>query len=153
MEYSTVAFGTTVVRHLQQRASTAIVTIGSDHYTRTDLAGVTCFNFIAAAHLNSAIKSLDVKSTRDLFRRIEPAALAKPGIGTYAYVVLAAIFEHDGLGSIEDWLRRSVKKATASSASRASRNDCSERPPRPWPDHGTRKTERYKTWLLTATPS
>lgn len=113
MQYSTVAFGTPVVRHLQEHATSTVLTIGSDRYTRTDLAAVTCFNFIAAAHLNAAIKTLNVKSTRDLFKNVEPSALALPGIGTYAYVVLAAIFEHDGLGSIEDWLQRAVKKGEA----------------------------------------
>jgi len=110
MAYSTAVLGTSAVRRLQLRADTPIVVIGSDRFSRTDLAQVQSFNYIAAATLSHTIATLRVKNTSDLFLKIDPSALAQPGIGVYAYAVLGAIFELKELGTLDEWIARSLTK-------------------------------------------
>jgi hypothetical protein len=104
--------GISVTRQIRERNDSALLTIGNDRFTRVDLAGVTCFNYIAAANLSAAIATFKVANTRDLFNRIAPAALALPRVGAIALAVLGAAFEAKGIGiangasPLETWARR-----------------------------------------------
>lgn len=110
MAYSVATLGTSIVRHLQERSDTPLVVIGKDKYTRHDLAMHQSFNYVAAAHLSTVIKTLNVQNTRALYQQHGPNDLALPGIGAYAYAVLDAIFEFEGIGNLDDWVQRSLKK-------------------------------------------
>jgi hypothetical protein len=99
--------GTNIVRDIRQRAMRPVLVIGSDTFTRADLSGVTCFNFVAAANLSDAIAPLKIKNTRDLFQHVSPAALALPHVGSIALSVLGAAFEAKKLGGanpLEAWM-------------------------------------------------
>jgi hypothetical protein len=113
MPYCVATLGTTIVRSLQQRSDTPIVVIGKSKYTRRDLAANDSFNYIAAAHLSAVIKTLNVDTTKDLYLHHEPSELAVPGIGSYAYAVLDAIFGFEGIGTLDSWVQRSLKKGTS----------------------------------------
>jgi len=90
--------GASAVKTLTERTKNAVLTIGRDHLTRSDLATVECFNYVAAGNLSRALSDLGVKSTQDLFTTVPPAALAVPGLGAIALAVLGAAFEKYGLG-------------------------------------------------------
>lgn len=113
MPYSVASLGTTIVRSLQQRSQTPLVVIGRNKYTRGDLAHHDSFNYVAAAHLSAAIKTLNVDNTRDLYLHHSPRDLALPGIGAYAYAVLDAIFEFEQIGTLDDWITRNLKKGAS----------------------------------------
>jgi len=113
MPYSVASLGTTIVRSLQQRSDTPLVIIGKDKYTRHDLAMHQSFNYVAAAHLSSVLKTLNVQSTKALYQQHSPSDLALPGIGAYAYAVLDAIFEFAQVGTLDEWITRSQKKGAA----------------------------------------
>lgn len=86
--------GKGTVATLQERIKAPVLTIGSDKFSRSQLAGVACFNFVAAAMLSNIVNNqLKVKDTGDLFRRIPPSALALPGLGTISLATLGAAFE------------------------------------------------------------
>jgi hypothetical protein len=110
MNYSTATLGSGTVAKLRDRASAAVLQIGRDRYSRTILSAGECFNFIAAARLNDAIAKLNVKDTADLYRRIEPEALALPRIGAFAFAVLGTCFEAKGVGTLDQWVERSRVK-------------------------------------------
>lgn len=86
--------GKGTVEKLRERVKAPILVIGSDHFTRAHLAGIDCFNFLAAAQLSNIIATLKVENTRDLFNRIPPRALALPGLGVISLATLGAAFEH-----------------------------------------------------------
>ena len=113
MSYSVASLGTTIVRSLQQRSETPLVIIGKDKYTRHDLAMHQSFNYVAAAHLSTVLKTLNIQSTRALYQQHSPNDLALPGIGAYAYAVLDAIFEFEGIGNLDDWITRNLKKGAS----------------------------------------
>jgi len=109
MYLSSQFLGAGTVRQLADRATSALLVIGADKFRRRDLAHVDCYNFLAAASLSQAIAALDVKSTRDLFERVPPAALVLPRVGAIALAVLGAAFEAKGLGGdkpLDAWVRR-----------------------------------------------
>jgi hypothetical protein len=104
---SAKVLGQHIVRAIQERVTRPVLVIGSDTFTRADLSGVTCFNFVAAANLSAGIAPLKVKNTRDLFQHVSPAALALPHVGSVALSVLGAAFEAKGLGGdtpLEAWM-------------------------------------------------
>ena len=70
--------GQTAVTKLQESARSAVLTVGSDNITRSQLARVDCYNFHAARLLTSVLKALGVKSLRQVYDEIPPAALAVP---------------------------------------------------------------------------
>jgi hypothetical protein len=117
MNLSTRVLGSSFVKAFTERTSSAVVVIGRDAFTRGDLAAIDCFNFIAAANLSRALGDLRVTSTRDVFERIPPSALALPHIGATALAVLGGCFEVKRLGGdapLEAWMQRhrgDVKRA------------------------------------------
>src|SRR5262245_43940174 len=107
MDLSTKVLGTSTAKTLGDRVRAHVLVIGRDHFARGDLATVECFNFIAAQNLTRALARLDVASTRDVFNRIPPSALAVPQVGAVALAVLGAAFEAKQLGGdapLETWM-------------------------------------------------
>ena len=109
MDLAVAILGSTVTKTLQARQSAAVLVIGSDAFTRADLAEVACFNYAAAKRVSEALTALKVKSARDLFDRIPPERLAVPGVGAFSLAVLGAAFEHEGIGGahpLVSWMRK-----------------------------------------------
>jgi hypothetical protein len=109
MDLSARILGTHTATAIAERNATAILTIGRDRFSRADLAGVSCFNYVAALNLSRALADLDVTSTKDVFDRIAPLALAVPHVGAVSLAVLGAAFEHKRLGGdhpLEAWVTR-----------------------------------------------
>jgi len=104
MYLSTKVLGNTTVAALTARAHDAVLTIGKDRFTRADLAGVECFNYIAAANLSAQLKVFRVASTKDVFDKVAPTELALPRLGPVALAVLGAAFERKGLPTLEAWV-------------------------------------------------
>jgi len=99
MDLSVRLLGTRTATQLRERVSAAVLQVGSDTFTRKDLAGVECFNFIAAASLTKILTAeLQVKNLRDLFERISPYDLALPRLGAISLAVLGAAFEAKSIG-------------------------------------------------------
>jgi hypothetical protein len=107
---STTLLGTTAVRALQQTVARPVLQVGSDRFTRADLAGVECYNWMAAGHLTHVLhEQLQVKNLKDVYENIPPRALALPTIGVVSLAVLGAAFEAKGLGGddpLENWARK-----------------------------------------------
>lgn len=110
MELSAKVLGQSTARLLSTRASTPVLVIGTDKFSRSDLAHVACFNFIAAQTLSRLVVDLRVSSTSDLYQRFSPKDLALPRLGAIALAVLGAAFECKGLGTLESWAQRSSEK-------------------------------------------
>jgi len=110
MDFSESVLGKATAQHLRDRATASVLTIGSDQFTRRDLAAVTCFNFTAAQSVTRILtRELKVKNTRDLFERIAPHDLALPRLGAISLAVIGAVFEAKGLGGknpLEAWMRK-----------------------------------------------
>lgn len=110
MNLSTSILGITAVEALKKHAGTPLLQIGSDRFTRHDLAGVDCFNFTAARNLGHILQQkFQVKNLRDVYERIPPHHLALPGLGVIALAVLGAAFEAKGVGGeepLESWARK-----------------------------------------------
>ena len=108
MNLSTRVLGTTTVKYLSDRLTQPVLRIGSDRFLLADLAGVGCFNFMAARTLNRVLNvEFQVKDTRDLFTNVAPSALVVPLVGPIAFAVLGAAFEVKGLGGdrpLEAWV-------------------------------------------------
>jgi hypothetical protein len=113
MDYSDAVLGGYAARKLRERAELAVLTIGSDHFTRHDLAAVECFNFLAAFQLSHALADLGARSTRDVYERLAPVDVVLPRVGVVALAVLGAAFEAHGLGGnapLESWYKRHLTK-------------------------------------------
>jgi len=96
-----------MVGRLEARAAAPLLVIGKDVFHRHDLAQIDCFNFLAAMRLSTAVATLGVTSTKDLFDYVAPAHLVLPQIGAVALAVLGAAFEAKGLGGdqpLEAWV-------------------------------------------------
>lgn len=109
MYWSAKVLGKGLAEELQARGTTPILQIGSDGFTRGQLAKIQCFSFIAAANLSRKLKELQVKNTKDLFDRVPPSSLALEGLGAVSLAVLGAAFEVKGIGGarpIENWMVR-----------------------------------------------
>lgn len=110
MDLSPSVLGSGIVARLNERRTAWVLKIGRDGFTRSQLAGVECFNFQAAATLSAVLnKELNVKDTRDVFERIPPAELALPRLGAIAIAVLGAAFEAKGIGGdapLVAWVRK-----------------------------------------------
>jgi hypothetical protein len=101
--------GTATATAIATRNATAVLLIGKDRFSRSDLAAVACFNYVAALNLSRALADLKVRSTADVFERIGPIALAVPHVGAVALAVLGAAFQCKGLGGdhpLEAWVTR-----------------------------------------------
>ena len=103
---------------LSARTTSAVLIIGSDRFTRGDLAGVQCFCYIAAARLTQLLKPFRVKHTRDLFDTIAPGDLAIPQLGAISLAVLGAAFQARGIGGDAPLLAWIRKHATADTKDR-----------------------------------
>jgi hypothetical protein len=98
MDLSATVLGKHTAELLTTRAAAAVLTIGRDKFTRADLAGVACFNYVAALNLTRALAALDCKSVKDAFDNISPSMLAVPHVGAVSLAVLGAAFEARGIG-------------------------------------------------------
>lgn len=109
MNLSTAVLGSSAVKRLDGASREHVLTIGKDHLTRQELAGVGCFNFIAARNLSHLLADLGVVNLRDLYERIAPADLVLPQLGVISLAVLGAAFEAVGVGGtnpLESWVRK-----------------------------------------------
>ena len=109
MDLSVRLLGTRTTTQLRERVRAAVLQVGSDTFTRKDLAGVECFNFTAAASLTKILTDLHIKNCRDLFERLSPYDLALPRLGAISLAVLGAAFEQKGIGGdapLEAWAQK-----------------------------------------------
>ncbi len=109
MYWSSKVLGSGVAQKLQEKGTIPVLQIGSDAFTRGDLAGLECFNFTAAINLTNILKGLPFRNTKDLYERCSPASLALPRLGYISLAVLGAAFESKGLGGnapLENWLKK-----------------------------------------------
>jgi hypothetical protein len=113
MYFSDGVLGSNVAKKLRDRPTEALLTIGSDRFSRHDLGEIDCYNFQAAQNLSAILNTLRVKSTRDLFDTVSPQMLALPKLGAVSIAVLGAAFEAKGIGGdapLEAWLRKHMGK-------------------------------------------
>lgn len=119
MDLAFKVLGSTAVGHLSKLSAEAVLIVGRDKLTRADLAGVECFNFVAAKNLSAACKALGVESLRDLFETVPPRDLALPHVGVISLAVLGAAFEARKVGGdspLETWVRKHAPKLTTFSS-------------------------------------
>lgn len=112
MDLSAAVLGKATVAALQTRLATPVLVIGTDRFTRHDLAKTDCFNFIAAATVNTALKDIGATSTRDLFDHYPPWTLALPRIGPIALAVIGCAFLVKKIGGprpLEAWMAKHSK--------------------------------------------
>jgi hypothetical protein len=116
MYYSPSILGISAVEQLRKSAQSAVLTIGSDKLTRGQLAAVGCYNFVAARMLSEVLhQELQVKSLRQVYDEIPPAALALPRLGVISLAVLGAAFEVKGIGGsapLESYVKKHAEKVT-----------------------------------------
>jgi hypothetical protein len=98
MDLPATFLGTSTTEALKTRNATPVLQIGRDALTRHDLAGVDCFNYVAALNLSRALADIGAKSIRDVFEHVTPMMLAVPHVGAVSLAVLGAAFEHVGVG-------------------------------------------------------
>jgi hypothetical protein len=98
MDLPATFLGTSTTEALKTRNATPVLVVGKDALTRHDLAGVDCFNYVAAANLTRALSDLGAKSVRDVFENVSPMMLAVPHVGAVSLAVLGAAFQHLGIG-------------------------------------------------------
>jgi hypothetical protein len=106
---STTILGSTAVKQLQATSHAWVLEVGSDRFTRADLAHVACYNFVAAKNLTTILKGLAIKNLADLYARLPPSAVAVPHMGAISLAVLGAAFEVKGIGGdtpLESWVER-----------------------------------------------
>jgi hypothetical protein len=118
MNLATTILGTTTVRELQAAAKLPVLEIGSDRFTRADLAHVDCFNFHAARLLTHAVKALKVRNLKQLYEEVSPQELALPHLGVVAIAVLGAAFEARGIGGTSPLESYAKKHAEVNGAGR-----------------------------------
>jgi hypothetical protein len=87
-------FGSTYVKHL---TDSPILTIGSDHWTRADVAAMGITQTVACGNLTKIAKGLGVRSLRDLFDRTSPYSFTEYRAGVATLFVLFAAFADRGL--------------------------------------------------------
>lgn len=107
MNLSTRVLGTNIVKEITARNAAPLLTVGKDVFYRGDLAGVGCFNFLAALRLSRALADLGVRDVRDVFENVPPTSLVMPQVGSIALSVLGAAFEARKIGGeqpLEAWV-------------------------------------------------
>jgi hypothetical protein len=107
--------GASAVDRLSTAAGEAVLVVGSDTFTRSDLSAVGCFNFVAARYLTHALHDLGVTNLRDVYDRVPPRDLALPGVGVISLAVLGAAFEAKHIGGdspLETYVRKHQTKLT-----------------------------------------
>lgn len=114
MNLAASILGRHAVDKLSETRAAAVLTIGSDTFTRGDLAHVECFNFHAARILSHVFnRELQVKNLRQVFDEIPPSALSLPNLGVICLAVLGAAFEARGIGGSEplvNYLKKHAEK-------------------------------------------
>jgi len=88
MDLSNAVLGHYHATQLQRRIATPVLQVGKDTFTRSQLAGVDCFNYLACAFLTAALAPLKVKDTADVFEHVSPEMLALPRVGVVSLAVL-----------------------------------------------------------------
>ena len=109
MNLSARILGRTAVTQLLTSSTTWILQVGTDHFTRAQLAAVGCYNFHAARILSAVLSEYQIKNLTDLYERLPPSALALPHLGVISLAVLGAAFEAKGIGGaapLESWAER-----------------------------------------------
>ncbi len=110
MDLPASILGAHQVKQIQEGRARPILQIGSDTFTRKDLARTDCFNFMAAVNLNTLLNQhLKVKNTQDLFSHHTPMELALPRMGAVSLAVLGAAFEHKKIGGSQplvNWVKQ-----------------------------------------------
>jgi uncharacterized protein YbaP (TraB family) len=109
MNLATSILGTSAVAKLQEQHGAAVLQIGSDKLTRSDLARVSCFNFHAARMLTHVLSEFSVRSLKDLYDNVPPSALTVPQLGVVSLAVLGAAFEAKGIGGstpLENYVKK-----------------------------------------------
>lgn len=101
--------GTHAVDRLSAISQEHVLVAGSDKLTRSDLAGVDCYNFVAARYLTQALHDIGVENLKDVYERVPPRELARPHVGVITLAVLGAAFEHKRIGG-DNPLENYVKK-------------------------------------------
>lgn len=101
MRLSASFLGATAVKQLEAAYGEHILVIGSDRFTRRQLAAVGCFNFLAAKNLTKLTADLGIRNLQDLFDRLPPATLAVPHLGVICMAVLSAAFEIKKIGGAD----------------------------------------------------
>jgi hypothetical protein len=113
MDLSESILGHYTAGQLQARIATPILRIGRDAFTRAQLAGVECFNYLACSLLTHALEELKVKDTAQLFEQVSPQALALPRLGKVSLAVLGAAFQAKGIGGstpLATWVKKHLDK-------------------------------------------
>jgi hypothetical protein len=113
MDLSASVLGQYQAAKLQSRIAMPVLRIGRDAFTRSQLAHVECFNYLACAFLTAALASLKVKDTADVFERVPPQALALPRLGVVSLAVLGAAFQAKGVGGdtpLTAWCKKHLEK-------------------------------------------
>lgn len=111
MYYTTPLLGQYAVQQLQRNATLPVLTVGKDKLTRGQLAGVECFNFVAARWLEAVLRDFEARDLKDVYERIPPQALALPRVGAITLAVLGAAFEAKGIGGENPLASYAVKHA------------------------------------------
>ncbi|HKB39434.1 MAG TPA: hypothetical protein VKD72_23560 [Gemmataceae bacterium] len=109
MNLATSILGQTTVSRLREQGKAPVLEVGSDRFTRHDLAAVECFNFHAARLLTHVLRELQVPNLKFLFEKIPPRDLALPNVGVVCLAVLGAAFEAKGIGGetpLENYARK-----------------------------------------------
>lgn len=89
-------------RFLQSRTNDPILVIGSDTWSRTDLAKMGIVETLAARILTRIVRDLNVRSTKDLYEKTSPYSLASTHAGVTTLYVLFSAFRAKGL-NIRQW--------------------------------------------------
>jgi hypothetical protein len=113
MDLSPNVLGNHAANQLRERITMPVLQIGKDRFTRKDLSGVECFNFVAAQNLSKILHDLEVKDTKDVFENVTPQDLALPRLGTVSIAVLGAAFQAKGLGGempLSAWVSNHTNK-------------------------------------------
>lgn len=113
MHLSPAILGENIVRKLNERQTSAVLTIGSDRFTRPQLSKLGCFNFLAAARISALLDELKVKDTADLFHNYDPAHLALPGLGAICLATIGCAFEAKRLGTLASYVAKHQEKGTS----------------------------------------
>lgn len=150
MDLSEKVLGTTVVARLKQRRSVPVLAIGSDRFTRKQLARVDCFNFTAAQNLSAILNQhLKVPNLRHVYEHVSPAELALPRLGSVSLAVLGAAFEALGIGG-DSPLESYIKKHLAKGAEMVTFDTLKHRDQKEEREHRKRERDRKHARRNTA---
>lgn len=92
--------GSSVTDTLQKRVTTPLVSIGNDHFFRTQFATLGFFADRAASNLSKQIAEHypHIKNTKELYERVSPNDLTLPGLGAFTIAALGPIYQLKKIG-------------------------------------------------------